>query len=393
MTVRGSTPDQVSVERYSVLLVEDDPEDAILVREFLAEAGDPFELVHVEKLGEALDRVAHGHVSCVLLDLGLPDVTGLDGLRALLELRDCPAVCVLTGHADEQRGIEAVGVGAQDYLIKDQVDGALLVKAVRFAVERRRSEYQHLRLRDAERRQAESTRLERGLLPRPLLLNSGLRVTSFYRPGRQRALVGGDFYDVVERPAGVFNIIIGDVCGHGVDEAALGAVLRGAWRALVLAAVPEPEILPALQGMLVAERHQDSLFTTACTVRLDLGRRHATVRMAGHAPPILNRERVLADNRPDLPLGVRDNAVWRPRHIDLPVGWSIMLYTDGLFEGGAGTGEQLWVDGLIELIHQERAAAVPDLPRRLVERAELLNQGPLPDDVAILLLDEPGART
>ena len=56
--------------------------------------------------------------------------------------------------------------------------------------------------------------------------------------------------------------MVGDVCGHGVDEAALGVELRVAWRALVLAGVPDDEVLPALQQVLMSERHEHQLFTT-----------------------------------------------------------------------------------------------------------------------------------
>ena len=79
------------------------------------------------------------------------------------------AVCVLTGRSDEHLGIVAVAEGAQDYLVKGQVDGVLLTRALRYAVERKRADENARRLREVELRQAESARLERGLLPQPLM--------------------------------------------------------------------------------------------------------------------------------------------------------------------------------------------------------------------------------
>ena len=80
----------------------------------------------------------------------------------------------------------------------------------------------------------ENARLERGLLPRPLVADPAVAVDIGYRPGRERALLGGDFYDVVEAADGTLHAVIGDVCGHDPDAAALGVCLRIAWRTLVL---------------------------------------------------------------------------------------------------------------------------------------------------------------
>ena len=113
-----------------VLLVEDDEGDAFLVRELLLDAGSDVDLVRARSLAEATEAIG-ADVDCVLLDLGLPDATGLDGLRTVLELSPNIAVLVLTGLDDEHRGTEAVAVGAQDYLVKGSIDGQLLTRAIR----------------------------------------------------------------------------------------------------------------------------------------------------------------------------------------------------------------------------------------------------------------------
>src|SRR3989440_12479891 len=99
-------------------------------------------------MAEALPLL--GQVDCVLLDLGLPDASGLDGLRQLLRAGTGVAVCVLTGLADEHLGMAAVAEGAQDYLVKGRGDGILLSRAIRYAVERRRADDNVRRLRRAE---------------------------------------------------------------------------------------------------------------------------------------------------------------------------------------------------------------------------------------------------
>ncbi|GAB3157815.1 SpoIIE family protein phosphatase [Micromonospora sonneratiae] len=382
-------------ERLRVLLVEDDEGDAFLVGELLAEVDAAIDLVVATSLNQARQRIAG--VDCVLLDLGLPDAEGLDGLRQVLGMSSRAAVCVLTGRKDEHLGIEAVAEGAQDYLVKGQVDGVLLARALRYAVERKRADENARRLREVELRQAESARLERGLLPQPLMDTDQVAVHTFYRPGRHAALIGGDFFDVVQTTPDRVDLIVGDVCGHGVDEAALGVELRVAWRALMLARVADDEVLPAVEQVLTSERSAPEIFATVAAVRLDLAANRATVRLAGHPPPLLLTEGKVAPvpAPTGLLLGVQPR---RPVAYEMEFeteDWSLLLYTDGLIEGRVGSGsDRLDVPGLCGLLGAGDAGDVPlrALPGWLVGRAEELNGGPLADDVAMLLVSRGGGR-
>ena len=376
--------------RLRVLLVEDDEADAFLVRELLAEVNAPVDLTVVGSLASAHTNIST--MDCVLLDLNLPDATGLAALRHVLELTGHAAVCVLTGLEDEHIGMAAVAEGAQDYLVKGQVDGVLLFRALRYAVERKRAEENARRLRDIEHRQAESARLERGLLPQPLMQTEAVALHSFYRPGRHRGFLGGDFFDVVQTAPDQLNLLVGDVCGHGVDEAALGVELRVAWRALVLAGVPDEDVLPAVEQVLVSERPSEEIFATVATVTVDLARRRLLLRLAGHPPPLLvTRDTVtpLNGNRGPV-LGIFPDA--RRTVTEFPLDrreWALLTYTDGIIEGRTGRGsERLEVGGLCALIDRARGEGVPliDLPEWLVTRAEQANGGPLADDVAMLLI-------
>ncbi|GGK96187.1 serine/threonine phosphatase [Mangrovihabitans endophyticus] len=382
-------------ERLRVLLVEDDEGDAFLVRELLSEAGAPFDLVVATSLSGA--RPLMRGVHCVLLDLGLPDAEGIDGLRRFLSIAGSAAVCVLTGRSDEHLGVAAVAEGAQDYLVKGQVDGVLLVRALRYAVERKRADENARRLREVELRQAESARLERGLLPQPLMQTTRVAVHTFYRSGRAMGLLGGDFFDVVQVGDDKLHVIVGDVCGHGVEEAALGVELRVAWRALVLAGVSDDEILSALEQVLMTERRAREVFATVASIAVDLAGNRATVRLAGHPPPVL-----LADGSAQ-PVSARTGIVLGVRPAPTPAtdveftghDWSLLMYTDGLIEGKTGDGnERLEVAGLCDLLGETSAADVPlsALPAWLVGRAEQVNGGPLADDVAMLLISRGNGR-
>ncbi|MBV9774071.1 MAG: response regulator [Gemmatimonadetes bacterium] len=135
-----------------ILLVEDNPGDARLLRETLREAESfPFELTHVTRLGEGEERLAEGGTEVVLLDLSLPDAHGMETVtRTLRAAPDVPIV-VLTGLSDETVAVNAVQAGAQDYLVKGQVDSTLLVRSIRYAMERKRLDRERLHLLERER--------------------------------------------------------------------------------------------------------------------------------------------------------------------------------------------------------------------------------------------------
>jgi signal transduction histidine kinase len=133
----------MSILPIKVLLVEDNPGDARLLREALAEtARTRFDWTHVDRLAEALRRLEEERFDIILLDLSLPDAQGLDAVVwAHGQVAHLPIV-VLTGLENEELAVEALRQGAQDYLVKGKVDGNLLSRSIRYAIERKRAEEQ-----------------------------------------------------------------------------------------------------------------------------------------------------------------------------------------------------------------------------------------------------------
>ncbi|MFI0717136.1 PP2C family protein-serine/threonine phosphatase [Streptomyces inhibens] len=390
----------------TLLLIGEDPNSH--VPEMWDWAGRKVRLRTARNLTEA-ERLLTDDVHCILLDLPPAEPggraerdTGHDGtpgdelgmLRDVLRLAPSHAVLVLTYETDAQRAADAVRVGAQDYLFRDELDGAVLSRAVRYAVERKRADLAQRQLTESRMLAQENARLERGLLPTPLLDGSDLRFAACYRPGRSRALLGGDFYDTVRTPDGTVHAMIGDVCGHGPDEAALGVELRIAWRALTFAGLSGDELLATLQKVLEHERADDEIFATLCTVDISADGRRAGLCLAGHPAPLLAR----AGEQPQLlpyefggpALGLLPNARWPRRQVELGGSWSLMMYTDGLIEGRIGDGNQrLGQEGMAELVSRQMAAGLQgdELLDASVREVRDLNGGELTDDVAVLLLD------
>jgi serine phosphatase RsbU (regulator of sigma subunit) len=380
-----------------VLLVEDDEGDALLVRECLREAGlADDDITWCRTVADGVEALVE-RPSCVLLDLGLPDAEGLSALHTVVaEVATATPVIVLTGRHD-RTGDDAVAAGAQDYLIKDDLTPELLDRTIRYAVQRRLTQMTEVQLREERLLAAENSRLERGLLPKPLLRSDFVSWASHYRPGRARAVLGGDFYDVVEMPDGRVRAVIGDVMGHGPDEAALGVHLRVAWRSLVLADVPDEQILVALSRLLEAES-PGGIFVTACDVTLhrDLS---VTIRDAGHPPPMRCTDGVASyvDVTFGPPLGIRDEQSqpgWPVTTTELAAGSSLFLYTDGLLDAYRQV-DSLTSVGLDELLEVTTAALtagdrLQDLLESVVAKAPMQAV----DDTALVVLsvDHPSAE-
>ncbi|MBW2001372.1 MAG: PAS domain S-box protein, partial [Deltaproteobacteria bacterium] len=124
-----------------ILLVEDNPGDVRLIQEFLCDAKMiSFQVEVAERLSDGLKALSEGRFDVVLLDLSLPDSSGLDTLEKMLSRTQQVAIIVLTGLSDEDLALEAMRKGAQDYLVKGHVDEHLLSRAIRYAIERKRAE-------------------------------------------------------------------------------------------------------------------------------------------------------------------------------------------------------------------------------------------------------------
>ncbi|MCZ2261946.1 PP2C family protein-serine/threonine phosphatase [Isoptericola sp. QY 916] len=431
----------------TVLLVEDDDGDALLVTELLEDAEVTVVLRRARSVAEAVDALSRPGgapgVDCVLLDLGLPDAVGLTAVSRLREVaervHDVPALVVLTGLTGGDQGLQAVAAGADDYLVKGETDSGLLGRSLRYALQRRRSAAQQRALYRSAVRAEETARLERALLPKPLVGDERVSVMVGYLPGGG-GLLGGDFFDTVERPDGSVLSVVGDVAGHGPDEAALGATLRTAWRTLVLTGTPPERILEHLERVLLTERARPEVFVTLCQVVVSPDRSGIDLYLAGHLPPLLITGPV-GDLRCELlpptgrgrALGVPVDGGWEPRRIALDGPFALMLYTDGLVEaevrhgGVPDAAAEPVLDGLgkdalgLVALHGERPTRVGPLRRRVprlgqsglhelvrddlerqgivgvvervLRRVRALHGGPLTDDAALLVVGWTGHDT
>jgi serine phosphatase RsbU (regulator of sigma subunit) len=213
-----------------------------------------------------------------------------------------------------------------------------------------------------------------------------------YRSGERRLGLGGDFVDYVVHDDQSLRFVIGDVSGHGPDAAALGATLRSAWKGLADAETPPRQTLDALNKVLFSERGSDNVYCTLLAGRIDASTGSLTLANAGHPPPlVIAKEARLLLVKPVLPLGCERLDGWRLEVFQLPHAWSLLFYTDGLFEGAIepGSQERYGIDRLTDRFN--RAAPGPisvGLLDQVMLEMENANGNPLPDDIAVLLVSK-----
>ena len=284
--------------------------------------------------------------------------------------------------------------------VKTGGDGQpLLIRTTVFdARDRRAYETELLRARQESERERERLKrlnvtLQRTLLPPALADVPGLDVAAYYHMASPDE-VGGDFYDLVPLADGRWGFFLGDVCGKGVDAAAVTAAARYTLRA---AAVYDPTPAAVLAN-LNAVLYQDDLSDTHryCTVIFGVLTAEptgytATLASGGHPPALLIRADGTADYQPTRGgtiVGVLPDAPFVTRTIPLGPGDTLLLYTDGLTEARTGTDTRFGADSLQTFASHLPAGTATDLVRRLTELLNTFDNGP-DDDVALMALSIP----
>jgi serine phosphatase RsbU (regulator of sigma subunit) len=391
-TDSGTPPPSSHLQPLSLLLVEDDRGDARLVEELIADAVGDIRLVWADSLAGAERELTRSRPDCVLLDLNLPDANGIAALDRVAKLDATLPIVVLTGLNDEHFGVSAVASGAQDYLVKGRVEPEVLRRALLYAIERKRAELTAVDLHASELRARENARLERGLLATPLLLdNPGVEIVARYRSTREDALLGGDFYDFIQTPDRTVHVMVGDVAGHGPDEAALGVALRIGWRALTFAGLRGNQRMRELERLLHAESSNSGTFATVLSLALSPDSLRFTAVRAGHPGFFVHGPETVDWLEPPAgrALGL-SGTDWPLNELELPDGHALVLLTDGLFEGHSGRGnERLGEDGLLELARTFATLPGPAFVDALIDSAEERAKafGGLTDDIAVVRVE------
>jgi len=372
-------------QRVRILLVEDDPDDVWVMRNLLMDRWDgPFDLVHVETLSAALERAAAGGIDVVLLDLALPDSQGLESFLLMHARAAEVPIVVLTGLDDETAAVKAVQTGAQDYLVKGQVDDNLLVRSIRYAIERTRRHDAERALRATSEEFRAAQQIQKRLFPaRPPDL-PGFDIGGAVYPARATA---GDYFDYIPMHGGTLGIVVADVSGHGMASALVMAETRACLRTLAQAHRDPGEILTRANRLLVTDI-EEFQFVTLAMARLDPRTRSLVYASAGQRGYLLDPSGdVLTLDSTSIPLGIDDETtVPLAPPLTLQPGDTLAFFTDGVGEAESRRHDRFGTPRALELIRNERHKPACQIIETLHDSVCRFCGQPLHDDVTAVIV-------
>ena len=394
-----------------VLLIEDNLVDARLIQIMVSDAGaNAFDIERADRLGTALERLAKEHFDLVLLDLSLPDSHGLGTFARVHQQFPGVPIIVMSGLDDERVAVTAVHEGAQDYLVKGQVSGPLLVRAMRYALERKRTSDQLARYADelrARNVQMESDfnmarDLQQVFLPQhyptfPRSASSEESALQFHHRYIPAAAVGGDFFNVFPLTNTRAGVFICDVMGHGMRAALVTAILRGLVEQLIPANPDAGKLLAEVNHSLhtILKRTDHPMMSTAYYLVVDAATLDVQFASAGHPSGFRLRRKdgtveslKQVDARHGPALGLFADSPYPTCRSSVDVGDVLLLFTDGLYEAIDPHGEEYGQERLIAALKQRLKLPVPELLNELLlDVQRFTGTAEFQDDVCLLSVE------
>jgi sigma-B regulation protein RsbU (phosphoserine phosphatase) len=393
-----------------VLVIEDNLVDARLIQIMVGDAGgQAFEIERADRLSRGLELLLHGNFDLVLLDLSLPDSHGLGTFARVHQDFPQIPIIVMSGLDDERVAVNAVHEGAQDYLVKGQVSGPLLVRAMRYAMERKRTADQLSRY--AEELRARNNQMEADFnmareiqqvflpqqyptFPRAARLEES--ALQFYHRYIPAAAVGGDFFTVYPLNNTTAGVFMCDVMGHGMRAALVTAILRGLVEQLMPITWDAGKLLTDVNHSLhtILRRTDHPMMSTAFYMMIDCGSSEFQFANAGHPSPLRARKdgSVAAlravDRRHGPALGLFGESVYPTCRCPVEPGDRILIFTDGLYEAEGPNEEEYGLDRLIDAVKQRAHLPIPQLFDELLREIQhFTGTTEFQDDVCLLGLE------
>ncbi|MBN1413352.1 MAG: fused response regulator/phosphatase [Spirochaetales bacterium] len=385
----------VKEQHINLLLVEDNLGDARLIREAISET----ELInvtitHVERLSELKKTLATQTFDMIILDLTLPDASGLETVRYTAEYAQETAIIVLTGLNDGDLAIRAVQEGAQDYLIKGDVNASVLERVIIYAIERNQT---HLRISSLSKQLANalseinyeleiSANIQRKIIQEKIPEEWGKSIGLYYSPA---AKMGGDLYDIKTLPGGETSFIVADGSGHSVHAALLAIMFKLSLQHQIVKATGPKSLIKSINDEL-QPLFLDNMFFTAFCAWYDPAKKNLTYTSAGHPEQYLltkDGKDLISLKNNGIPLCIYDDTSYEQSTVGISRGDRLFLFTDGMYERFDKEGKKLGEEGLQAFIMDNRKLSVENLKRKVVEKVANFNMDSVKDDSIFIVIE------
>lgn len=386
------------VKTIQVLLVEDSPRHAELIRQYLALAPEAlrFDVTAAGRMLEAQAQLARRNFDVIVADLWLPDANGFATFEKLHAQAPRTPIVVLTGDGDEDMALRAMRHGAEDYLVKGSVSPHLLIRSLRFAIERGRRRQAERALRDTGAKMQAARKIQQKLFPAKApqlpLVRLGERTVAYDLSGASfpAEAMGGDYFDYIPMMHGGLGLVIGDVSGHGYGPALLMVETRAYLRALAHTFDDVADILTMTNRVLMADMTEDH-FVTLFFGQLDILTGAMTYASAGHTAGFWLDAAGQVKQRLEstaLPLGIAADTTF-PASVPLQLqpGDVVVLLTDGVLDATAPDGTQFGSDRVLAVVRHFLADNARDIVSNLYHtvRAFVQTDDQI-DDITTLVL-------
>jgi serine phosphatase RsbU (regulator of sigma subunit) len=350
--MKNATMDVRTVIR--VCLVDDDEDYFVITRDLLAESDSySFSVKWISSFEAACEEIRTTDYDVFLFDYRLGKDNGLDLLKEVIAKGIRTPVIMLTGQGDKDIDLEAMRRGAADYLVKGNIDAALLERSIRYALEHNKT-LEQLRtsrdslyvttqklekaLSDINEELETAQRVQKSLLPQNLGGIIGVDLAVEYLPS---GAVGGDMYDIVRIDGDRTAFLILDVCGHGVPAALITAMSKVSFARMIYKFDSPRVIFTQVNGEL-CRFMPDGRYVTAFLGILDLAKKTFTFSRAGH-PPVAHASaekhtvKYLTMAAPLI--GCFPDSEFEEADVPVSGGDVLVFYTDGLVESVNGEGD------------------------------------------------------
>lgn len=377
-------------ESVRFLLVEDSKTDALIVQSYLRDGLDvSFQIDHVSTCAAATECLSRQRFDLVLLDLTLPDSSGLDTFHAAHAAAKGDAILILSGQEDGDLALEAVRAGAQDYVLKRELNAHTLTRQVGFALERNKRLRAERELAHAQEQILIAHKLQMGLYPDATPDLDGIDLA-----GRAwtSEFACGDYFDFVPMKNGATGVVVGDVSGHGLGPALKMVETRAALHAYTEYEENLCSLLSGVHRVFCGGQEPDRrglVFVTLFLGRLGVADRTLEYCSAGHPGFHLTADgdwKMLAAT--DFPIGFSDDVSPQDvQSLSLDCGDVVVIPTDGFYEAGVCNRDTFGIDRLMGVVREHRAESATEILMAMYEAARDHVRGyPQEDDMAAIVI-------